>query len=77
MRKTLEDFNFKKYQSYGIDEIKKYIDSFSDEWFINTSRQDNYYVHKDTNSYFVFSYISPQTLLSPSLFNCLKDLVRM
>ena len=55
MRKTLEDFNFKKYQQYDIDAIKTHIDNFSDEWFINTSRQDNYYVHKDTNSYFVYT----------------------
>jgi len=55
MRKTLEEFNFKKYQNYSVDEIKEYIDGFSDEWFINTSRQDNYYVHKDTTSYFVYT----------------------
>lgn len=55
MRKKLEDFNFKKYQNYSVDEIKEYIDGFSDEWFINTSRQDNYYVHKDTTSYFVYT----------------------
>jgi hypothetical protein len=55
MRKTLEDFNFKKYEQYDVDGIKTYIDNFSDEWFINTSRQDNYYVHKDTNSYFAYT----------------------
>lgn len=55
MRKTLEDFNFKKYTGYDVEGIKKYIDNFSDEWFINTSRQDNHYVHKDTNSYFVYT----------------------
>jgi quercetin dioxygenase-like cupin family protein len=55
MRKTLEDFNFKQYGQYDVDPVKTHIDNFSDEWFINTSRQDNYYVHKDTNSYFVYT----------------------
>ena len=55
MRKTLEDFNFKQHGNYDVEPIRNYIDSFSDEWFINTSRQDEYYVHKDTNSYFVYT----------------------
>ena len=55
MRKMIEDFNFKQHGKYDVEPIKNYIDSFSDEWFINTSRQDNYYVHKDTNSYFVYT----------------------
>lgn len=55
MNKTFEDFNFIKHNSYDVEGIKQYIDSFSEEWFINTSRQDHYYVHKDTNSYFVYS----------------------
>jgi hypothetical protein len=55
MRKQLEDFNFKKYTNYSVDAIKNHIDSFSEEWFINTSRQDKHYVHKDTNSYFVYT----------------------
>jgi len=55
MRKTLEDFNFKQHGKYEVEPIRNYIDSFSDEWFINTSRQDEYYVHKDTNSYFVYT----------------------
>lgn len=55
MRKTLEDFNFKNHKSYDVDNIKEYISGFSDEWFIDTSRQDNNYVHKDTMSYFVYS----------------------
>lgn len=55
MRKTLEDFNFKQHGNYDIKPIKNYIDSFSDEWFMNTSRQDKHYAHKDTNSYFVYT----------------------
>jgi len=55
MRKMLEDFNFKQHNSYDVEPIRNYIDSFSEEWFINTSRQENYYAHKDTNSYFVYT----------------------
>jgi hypothetical protein len=55
MNKTLEDFNFRKHNSYDIEKIKKHIDGFSDEWFINTQRQEAAPVHKHTNSYFVYS----------------------
>jgi hypothetical protein len=55
MKKILEDFNFKHHVNYEVESIKNYIDSFSEEWFLNTSRQDNHYVHKDTNSYFVYT----------------------
>ncbi len=54
MRKTLENFNFKKHNTYNIEAIKEHIKNYSAEWFLNTSRQDNYYVHKDTTSYFVY-----------------------
>ncbi len=55
MRKIQEDYNFKKHSKYDVNLIKEHIDSFSEEWFINTSRQDKHYVHKDTNSYFVYT----------------------
>lgn len=54
MRKTLEDFNFKKHNTYNIDKIKDYTSDFSSQWLLDTSRQDNYDVHKDTVSYFVY-----------------------
>jgi hypothetical protein len=53
--KIFEDFNFKKHNAYNIEEIKKNIDSFSTEWTLNTHRQDAYPVHKDTNSYFLYT----------------------
>lgn len=55
MRKTLENFNFKKHNTYSIEDIKNHIKDYSNEWLLNTSRQDNYYVHKDTTSYFVYN----------------------
>ena len=54
MKKTEENFNFKKHATYNIDAIKDHILDFSDQWLIDTSRQDNYNVHKDTVSYFVY-----------------------
>ena len=54
MRKTLEDFNFKKHNTYNIDEIKNYVSDFSSQWLLDTSRQDNYAVHKETLSYFAY-----------------------
>jgi len=54
MRKTEEDFNFKKHNVYDIEKIREYISDFSGQWLIDTSRQDNYDVHKDTVSYFVY-----------------------
>lgn len=55
MKKTLENFNFKQHNSYDIDGIKNHISKFFDEWFLDTSRQDNHYVHKDTTSYFIYT----------------------
>jgi quercetin dioxygenase-like cupin family protein len=54
MRKTSEDFNFKKHATYDVEAIKNHISNFSSEWLLDTSRQDNYDVHKDTVSYFVY-----------------------
>lgn len=54
MTKQTEDFNFKNHGIYNIDNIKSHILNFSDEWFINTSRQEKYATHKNTNSYFLY-----------------------
>jgi hypothetical protein len=54
MTKKLEDFNFKNYGIYNIDNIKSHVINFSDEWFIDTSRQEKYATHKNTNSYFLY-----------------------
>jgi hypothetical protein len=54
MSKILEDFNFKNHGKYEIDGIISGVLNFTDEWFINTSRQEKYSVHKHTNSYFIY-----------------------
>lgn len=37
--------------SFDISDIKAEIEQYSDEWFIDTSRQDNAVVHGQTNMY--------------------------
>ena len=54
MLKTKENFNLKLYNHFDTSEINKIVSSFSDEWLINTSRQDEYYPHKETESYFIY-----------------------
>ena len=54
MSKISEDFNFKNHGTYNIDAIKSHILKFADEWFLDTSRQEQYSNHKDTESYFLY-----------------------
>lgn len=54
MSKMSEDFNFKHHTTYDINSIKAQVLKFLDEWFIDTSRQEQYTNHKDTESYFVY-----------------------
>jgi hypothetical protein len=53
MRKTVENFNFKKLAEYNVDKIRKYVENFSDEWLIDTARQDNSKIHKQTFTYYI------------------------
>lgn len=54
MTKALEDFNFKKTGHYDVSAIKKIVSDFSEEWLVDTSRQENFETHKDTLSYFLY-----------------------
>lgn len=54
MNKISQNFNFNRYSDYDVSLIKDHIDRFSDEWFIDTSRQNDYANHKDTTSYFIY-----------------------
>ena len=54
MNKLSENFNFNFFGKYDVLPIQNYINTFSDEWFIDTSRQDIFHAHKDTNSYFIY-----------------------
>lgn len=86
MRKTLENFNFKKHSIYDVDKIKEHIFNFSDQWLLDTSRQDNYDVHKDTVSYFINranlqwksgeSFITKQESDDAGLINLLEPIIK-
>lgn len=52
--KIVDSFNFKQYPSYDVDQIVSIIKNFDDEWKIDTSRQDKYHTHVDTESYFIY-----------------------
>jgi hypothetical protein len=54
MNKCDELFNFKQYNSFDIEPIKNYIVNFSEEWNLDNSRQDKFYPHKDTTTYFIY-----------------------
>lgn len=54
MRKAQEDFNLRKHAEYDISKVKEYVSNFSDEWFIDTTRQKMSLTHKDTNTYYVY-----------------------
>jgi hypothetical protein len=54
--KELEDFEFKRHDDFDVSKIVEYVREFESEWFIDTSRQELYPIHKHTNTYFVYSY---------------------
>jgi hypothetical protein len=54
MNKIEQNFNFNRYSTYDVSLIKDHVNRFSSEWFIDTSRQNDYQIHKDTTSYFIY-----------------------
>lgn len=53
--KILEKFRFKQYDSFDVSKIKKIITEIPDsDWLKDTSRQDVYATHRDTQSYFLY-----------------------
>jgi hypothetical protein len=54
MRKEEEDFNLRKHAQYDVSEIKKYVENFTDEWLLDTKRQEMSKIHKETNTYYVY-----------------------
>ncbi|NDB82075.1 MAG: hypothetical protein EB127_04940 [Alphaproteobacteria bacterium] len=56
MRKSEEDFNVKKHAEYDVSKLNDYISKFSDEWLLDTSRQERPNTpHKYTNTYNVYN----------------------
>ena len=54
INKIVDPFNFRQYDSYDVSKIISLISLFDDEWKLDTSRQDKYHTHVDTESYFVY-----------------------
>lgn len=53
-QKEHEPFNFRKSGFFEVNGIKELVGKFEDEWLIDTSRQETYAVHQDTESYFLY-----------------------
>lgn len=54
VKKYQEDFNFIKCGQYDVSSIKNIVESFDDEWKINTVRQTRFTTHMNTESYFIY-----------------------
>jgi len=54
--KQNEEFNFKLHKTFDISEIENKVRLFNSEWFIDTSRQDMYWPHTSTNTYFLIEH---------------------
>lgn len=51
--KPKEGFDFKFTGNFDVEELSKYLNTFSDEWKLNTSNQESYLSQKESNSYFI------------------------
>jgi mannose-6-phosphate isomerase-like protein (cupin superfamily) len=54
MRKAQEDFNLRKHAQYDVKNIEEYVKNFTNEWLIDTKRQEMSNIHKETNTYYVY-----------------------
>lgn len=63
--KRNEPFNYKFHGHFDVSKIKERLNAYSAEWFINSSRQDTYGVHKETNSVFLYDHPAIWSVLEP------------
>ena len=54
MNKANERFNFIKHKWFDTEDIKNHIKNYDKQWTINTSRQKNFYPHKNTKTVFIY-----------------------
>jgi aspartyl/asparaginyl beta-hydroxylase (cupin superfamily) len=70
VEKILEKFRFKQYESFDVKNIKKMSLALTeDEWLKDTTRQDDYATHKETQTYFLYQTDLGWKLGSPYLYN--------
>jgi hypothetical protein len=51
--KNINDFKFSHIENFDISNIKNIVLKMSDEWLLDTSRQNNGDMFKDTYSYMI------------------------
>ena len=56
LNKLHENFNFRFHGNFDVSKIADHLSKYSDEWFVNNSRQNMSPVHKETNSVFVYDH---------------------
>lgn len=56
MSKAKESFNFIFHGNFNINPIVEHLKKYNSEWFLNTTRQDAFGVHKYTNSIFIYDH---------------------
>jgi hypothetical protein len=54
--KVNEDFNFRFHGKFDVSKIAEHLSKYSDEWFMNDSRQNATKYHKETNSVFIYDH---------------------
>lgn len=54
--KRSENFNYRFHGNFDISQISKHLDTYSNEWFLNNSRQQTSVVHKETTSVFIYDH---------------------
>lgn len=54
--KRNEPFNYKLHGHFDISEIANHLNTYSEEWFLNSSRQHMGPVHKETTSVFLYDH---------------------
>ena len=54
MNKKQERFNFIKHKWFDTEDIKNHIKNYDKQWTVNTSRQKNFYPHKNTKTVFIY-----------------------
>ncbi len=56
MSKSSEGFKFIFHGTFDVSEIASHLDKTNNDWFKNTYRQDEYQMHRDTSSIFIYDY---------------------
>lgn len=56
MNKATEEFCFKFNKTFDVKKISSYVLNYNSEWKINTTRQEVFDAHKNTETYFIHEH---------------------